>query len=130
MDKAKKRRIAKKAPTPAEQRVQAMRNSVAIRGASLDQRTNTKEWVDCWPYGYNSSHGRDCDEKIPDVRRETMQAWGWGWSTGPDPGSATGQGFFYACYDHREDCASDAERAEAKQRNIAMKKLAGIPVEE
>ena len=71
--------------------------------------------IPCWPNGTDSQHGRDCEATLPNTDHKTLEQYGWGFVCAPDTGSCSGQGMFYACPDHRDDCTEGA-RAEYRRR--------------
>ena len=75
--------------------------------------------IQCWPYGHNTRKG-DCAEEIPDDCFETMRRFGWGFVFARDDGSASGEGPFLACPEHRSDC-NDEERERARLACAAAK---------
>lgn len=75
--------------------------------------------IQCWPYGHNTRKG-DCCEELPDDSAATMHHFGWGWVYARDDGSASGEGPFLACPEHRSDCDPD-ERERAREINAEAK---------
>jgi hypothetical protein len=77
--------------------------------------------IKCWPYGHNTRNG-DCCEVLPDDSSETMRRFGWGFVCARDDGSDSGEGYFLACPEHRDDCDGDALE-HARQANRLAKAM-------
>ncbi len=69
--------------------------------------------VQCWPEGHATRY--PCENEIPDTDNATMNRFGWGFVFARDDGSPTGEGAFYACPEHRDDCTEE-QREAARQR--------------
>jgi hypothetical protein len=78
--------------------------------------------INCWPNGTNTRQP-GCDATIPDSRYRTMRRFGWGFVQAVDAGSPSGDGPFYACPDHRDDCTEE-EREAARKRNALARSAA------